>query len=99
MILQEVLHLPGSFYFISHSQIMDKDDKLETLNHYGLNLYNRHAKLIVTAPQVDGRFVPDHVADRAVGSTKYTDIDNDSCLLALKTTLYESRHDAEKRMV
>ena len=54
IILQEVVHLPGSFNLISQSQIMDKDVKVEPVNHYGLNLYNRHGKLIATAPQVEG---------------------------------------------
>jgi hypothetical protein len=99
IILQEVVHLPGSFNLISQSQIMDKDVKVEPVNHYGLNLYNRHGKLIATAPQLDGLFVLDRVLDRAPGSTEYTDIDNDSCLLALKTTGHASRHDAEKRML
>jgi len=95
--LQELLHLPGSFNLISQSQIMDKD--VEPVNHYGLNLYNRHGKLIATAPQVNGLFVLDRILDRAPGSTEYTDIDNDSCLLALKTTGHTSRQDAEKWML
>jgi hypothetical protein len=73
---------------------MDKDVKVEPVNHYALNLYNRHGKLIATAPQVDGLFV----LDRAPESTEFTDI-NDSCLLALKTTGHASPHDAEKRMI
>jgi len=64
------------------------------VNHYGINLYNSHAKLIGTAPQVNGLFI----LDRAPESTEYTDVDN-SCLLALKTTEHASRHDAEKRML
>ena len=96
IILQEVVHLPRSFNLISQSQIMDKDVKVELVNHYGLNLYNRHGKLIATAPQVDGLFVLDRVLERE--STEYTDID-DSCLLALKTTGYASWHDAENRML
>jgi len=98
IILQEVVHLPGSFNLISQCQIMDKDVKVEPVNHYGLNLYNRHGKLIATAPLVDGLFFLDRVLDRAPGSTEYTNID-DSCLLALKTTGHASRHDAEKRML
>jgi len=100
IILQEVVHLPGSFNLISESHIMDKDVKVEPVNHYGPNLYNRHGKLIATAPQVDGLFVLDCVLDRAPGSTEYTDIDNNnSCLLVLKTTGHASRHDAEKRIL
>jgi hypothetical protein len=98
IILQEVVHLLGSFNLISQSQIMEKNAKVEPVNNYGLNLYNRHGKLIATAPQVNGRFVLDRVLDRAPGSTEYTDIDNDSCLLPLKTTGQASRHNAEKRM-
>jgi len=94
IILQEVVHLPGLFNLISQSQIMDKDVKVKPVNHYGLNLYNRHAKLIGKAPQVDGLFV----LHRAPESTKYTDID-DSCLLATRTTGHASRHNAEKRML
>jgi len=94
IILQEVVHLPGSFNLISQSQIMDKDVKVEPVNHYDLNLYNRYGKLIVTAPQVDGLFV----LDQALESTEYTNID-DSCLLTLKTTGHASRHDAEKRIL
>ena len=94
IILQEVVHLPESFNLISQSKIMYKDVKVEPVNHYGLNLYNRHGKLIATAPQVDGLCV----LDRAPESTEYTDID-DSCMLALKTTGHASRHDVEKRML
>ena len=94
IILQEVVNLPVSFNLISQSQIMDKDVKVEPVNHYGLNLYNCHGKLIATAPLVDGLFV----LNRAPESTEYTTID-DSCLLALKTSGHASRHDAEKRML
>jgi len=96
IILQQVLHLPGSFNLISQSQIMDKDVKVEPVNHYGLNLYNRHDKLIATALQVDGLLVLDRVPDRE--STEYTEVD-DNCLLAVKATGHASRHDAEKRMI
>jgi hypothetical protein len=75
---------------------MDKDIKVEPVNHYGLNLYNRHGKLIATAPQVEGLFILDRVLEWE--SIEYTDIDN-SCLLALETTGHTSRHDAEKRMI
>ena len=99
IIFQEVVHLPGWFNLISQSQIMDKDVKVEPINHYHLNLYNRHGKLIGTAPQVDGRFVLVRVLDRAPESTEHTDIDNNkSCLLALMMTGHASRHNAEKRM-
>jgi len=81
IILQEVVHLPGLFNLISQSQIVDKDAKVEPVNHYGLNLYNRHGKLIATAPLVDGLFILDRLLDRE--STEYTDID-DSCLPALE---------------
>jgi hypothetical protein len=93
-----VVHLSGLFNLISQSQIMDKDTKFEPVNHYGLNIDNRHGKRIATAPQVDGLFVVDQVLDRAPELTKYTDID-DSCLLALKMTAHASRHDAKKRML
>jgi len=98
IILQEVVHLLGLFNLISQSQILEKDVKVKPVNHYGLNLYNRHGKLIATAPQRDGLFVLDRVLDRAPESTEYTDID-DSCLLAVKTTGHASRHDAEKQML
>jgi len=98
IILEEVVHLLGSFNIISQSQIMDKDVKVEPVNHNGLNLFNRHGKLIATAPQVDGLIVLHRVLDHAPDSTEYTDID-DSSLLALKTTGHASRHDAEKRML
>jgi len=94
IILQKVMLLPGSFNLISQSQIMDKDVKVEPVNHYSLNLYNRHGKMIATAPQVDGPYV----LNRAPELTEYTDID-DSCLLALKTTGHASQHDAEMRML
>jgi len=42
IILQQVVHLPGSFNPISQSQILDTDLKLKFVNHYGLNLYNHH---------------------------------------------------------
>jgi hypothetical protein len=98
IIFQEVEHLPGSFNLISYSHIMDKDVKVEPVNHYGLNLYIHHGKLIATAPQVDGLFVLDRILDRAQESTEYTDIDNDSCMLAPKTTAHVSPHHGEKRM-
>ena len=50
IILQEVVHLPGSFNLNSQSQIMDKVVKVETVSHYDLNLYNRHGNLIAPAP-------------------------------------------------
>jgi hypothetical protein len=78
---------------------MDKDVKVEPVNHYSLNRYNRHGKLIATAPQVDGLFVVDRILDQAPGSTEYNDIDYASCLLTLKTTRHGSRHDAEKQML
>jgi hypothetical protein len=96
IILQEVVHLPGSFNLISNSQIMDQDVKVEPVNHYGLNLYHCHGKLIATAPQVDGNFILDRVLNRE--STEHTNVD-DSCLLALKTTGHVSRQNAEKRML
>jgi hypothetical protein len=70
IILQEVVHLPGSFNLISQSQIMDKDITVEPVNHYGLNLYNRHGKLITTACQVNGLFVLDCVLDQVPESTE-----------------------------
>ena len=73
---------------------MDEDVKVEPVNYYGLNLYNRYVKLIATALQVNRFFV----LDRAPESTEYTDID-DSCLLALKTTGHSSWHYAEKRIL
>jgi hypothetical protein len=99
IILQEVVHLPGSFNLISQSQIMDKDIKVEQVNHYGRNPDNRYGKLISTTPQVNGLFILDRVLNRAPESTEYTDIDNESYLLALKTTGHTSRHDAEKRIL
>jgi hypothetical protein len=70
IILKEVVHLTGWLNLISQSQIMDKNIKVEPVNHYRLNLYNRHGKLIATAPQVNGPFVLDRVLDRAPGSTE-----------------------------
>jgi len=61
IILQEVVQSVGSFNRISQSQIMDQDVKVKPVNHYGLNVYNRHGKLIATTPQVDGLFVLDRV--------------------------------------
>jgi hypothetical protein len=89
IILQEVVHLPGSFNLISQSQIVDKDVKVAPVNHYGLNLYNIHGKLIATVRQVDGQFV----LDRALELTEYTDI-HVSCLLVLKMTGHASQHNA-----
>jgi hypothetical protein len=77
---------------------MDKNIKVEPVNHYGLNLDHCHGKFNATAPQVDGLFVLDRVLDRTPGSTEYTDID-DCCLQALKMTGHASRHDAEKWML
>jgi hypothetical protein len=50
IILQEGVHLPGSFNLISESGIMEKDVKVEPVNYYSPNLFNRHGKLIATAP-------------------------------------------------
>jgi hypothetical protein len=44
IILQEVVHLPGSLNLISHSKIMYKEVRVEPVNHYYLNLYNRYSK-------------------------------------------------------
>jgi len=100
IIFREVVHLPGLLNLISQSQIMDKDVKVKLVNCYGLKLYNRHGKLIASAPQVDGLFVLDRVLHRSPELTKYTNIDNNhSCLVALQTTGHASRHDAEKRML
>jgi len=85
IILQKVVNVPGSFNLTSQSQIMDKDVKVEPVNHYSLNLYNRHGKLIATARQVDGILI----LDRAMQSTEYTDIEH-SCLLALMTSGHAS---------
>ena len=63
IILQEMVHLPALFNIISQSQIMHKDVKVETVNHYGLNHYNCHGKLITTAPQVNELFLLDRVVD------------------------------------
>jgi hypothetical protein len=62
-------HTPGSGAFArvvqTHLTVSDhvKDVKVEPVNHYGLNLYNRHGKLIATAPKVDGLWVLNHVLD------------------------------------
>jgi len=71
---------------------MDKDINVKPVNHYVLNLHNDYGKLIATAPQAVGWFV----LNQASESTEYTDVNNDSCLLALETTGHASRHDAEK---
>jgi len=63
IILQEVVHLPGSYNRILQSQIMDKDVKVEPVNHSPLNVCNGHCKLTATAPQVDRLFVLDRVLD------------------------------------
>ena len=96
IIPQDVVHLPGRFNLISQSQIMDKDVKVQPVNHYSLNLINRHGNFIATAHQVDGLFVLDWVLDQVLESAiDYTDIDNNSsCLLALITDGHASRHDA-----
>ena len=96
--LQKVVHLLGLFNLISQVQYMEKNGKVELVNYYCVNVYNRHGKSMATTPQVDELFVLDCVLDQAQESTEYTDID-DSCLLALKMTGYASRHDAEKRML
>ena len=99
IILQEVVHLPGSFHLISQSQIMEKNVNVKPVNHYSLDLYNRHGNLIATAPHVDRLFVLDRVLDRVPELTEYTTMDNDSCLLALQTTGHASQHDVEKRIL
>jgi len=94
IILQDVVHLPVSFDLILQSQIMDRDVKVEPVNLYCLNLYNRHGKLISTAPQVNELFILEQVPEL----TQYSHSDN-SCLLAYTTTAHASRQAAEKRMV
>jgi hypothetical protein len=94
IILQELVHLAGMFNLISQSQIMDKDVKVEPVNHSGLNLYNRHRKLIATAPQDNGILV----LDQGLELAEHTDID-DSRLLALKTTEHGSQHDTDQRIL
>jgi len=69
---------------------MDKDVKVEPVCHDGLNLYNHNGKLIATALRLIGLFI----LDQAMELTEYTNIDNHSCLLALRTTGHPSRHDA-----
>jgi hypothetical protein len=69
IILQAVVHLPGSFNLILQSQIMDKDVKVDPVNHHGLNLYTFHGKLIPTEPAVNGQFVHDRVLDQSPEST------------------------------
>jgi len=98
IIVQEVVQLLGSFNLISQCQMFDKDIKVEPVNHYSLNLYNRHGKLIATAPQVDRLFIRNLILARALELTEYTDIDVSS-LLPLKTTGNASRCDPEKRML
>ena len=77
---------------------MDKDVKVEPVNHSGPNLFNRHGELSATEPKVDGLFVLACVLDRAPELTEYTDNDKDSCLLALETTGHSSWHDAANLM-
>jgi hypothetical protein len=79
---------------ITQSQIMDKDVKVEPVNHSGLNLYNRHRKLSATAPQDNGILV----LDQGLELAEHTDID-DSRLLAHKTTGHRSQHDADQRIL
>ena len=96
IVLQHVLHQPGSFNLISQSTIMDKDVRVELVNHYGLNLYNQHGKLIATAPQVGGLFVLDHVMElkesmtvtveiAGVAAAAVAEVATESCMVALKT--------------
>ena len=61
IVLQGVIHLPGTFNLISQSVLMDKDVRVESVNHYGLNLYGRDGKLVASAPQIGGLFVLDQV--------------------------------------
>jgi hypothetical protein len=77
---------------------MDKDVKVELVNHKGLHINNRNCKLLATAHQLDGLYVLDCVLDAAPESTKCTNIDN-SCLLAPKKTGNACRLDAEKWML
>jgi hypothetical protein len=58
-LLQDVVHLLGSFNRISQSQIKDTDVKVNPVNHYRLNLYNGHDKLFATAPQGDAHIFLD----------------------------------------
>jgi len=99
IILQEVVHLPGSLNLISQYHIMDKDIIVKPVTHHSSNLYNHNGKSIATAPQVNGLFVLHRVLHRAPQSTVQTDIDDDSCLQALTATGHASWHDAEKWML
>jgi hypothetical protein len=44
---------------------MDKDIKVEQVNHYDHNPFNRHGKRITTALEDNGLFVLDRVLDAA----------------------------------
>jgi len=99
IILQEVVHLLLSFNLMSQSQIINKDVKVEPVNHSGPNLYTRHDKLIATIPHIDGHFLRDHGLHRAAELTKFTDIGKDSRMLALKMTRHASRYNAEMLML
>jgi hypothetical protein len=83
--LEEVVYLLGSFKLISQSEIMDKDAKVKPVNHYSLNFFNHHGKLIAAACRIDGPFG----LDRDPDLTEYTDIDN-SWMLAFTTTGHAS---------
>jgi hypothetical protein len=101
------MHQPGSFNLISQSTIMDKDVRVESVNHYGLNLYNRHGKLIATAPQVGGLFVLDRVMDSEESKTVTVDIAGaavaevatESCMVALKTIGHPTKSAAARRIL
>jgi hypothetical protein len=54
-----VVHLLGLFNLTSPSPTMDNDFKVAPVNHYALDLSNRHGKVIAPAPQVDEIFILD----------------------------------------
>lgn len=109
IVLQNVLHQPGSFNLISQSTLMDKDVCIETINHYGLNIYNPHGKLIATAPQIGGLFVLDRDMESEEPKAALADggdvvgslarMDSESCLVALKTTGQPSKELVARRIL
>ena len=84
IVLAKVAHMLGSYNIISQSAIIDKGVKVECINHYGLNLYNRNGTMTTTAPQVKGLFLLDFVQQSTTGTQAAgMSIDSDSDLDAI----------------
>ena len=101
IVLSKVIHMPGSYNLISQSSIMDRGVKVECVNHYGMNLYNRNGTMVATALQVRGLFLLDLVQPNTTpAATVSIDSDPDAVsMIALKTTGHATARGSSQIML